>query len=201
MQVIYLSPSHRSNQGTHSCQLANLKQIFTGKLGKEEGGCRKAFQLKLQQKGITKVYFDRKDIMLLSTGQANSQHVGLSPSTWSQVPICVPSRFRPLVLSLLAPNVIHVPVAKFMRETLFQTSLTWQTALAWYTEELDNYPPKTKLMIPTRDLFYISKFTRSQPFTKALTLEMDLQMVKLVFKVQILLKLYKLLTLQLKKWN
>ena len=37
MQVIYLSPSHRSGQGAHSSQLANLKQIVTGRRGKGEG--------------------------------------------------------------------------------------------------------------------------------------------------------------------
>ena len=39
-QVIYLSPSHWSGQGAHSSRLANLKQIVTGKRGKEEGGHR-----------------------------------------------------------------------------------------------------------------------------------------------------------------
>ena len=37
-QVIYLSPSHWSGQGAHSSWLANLKQIVTGRRGKEEGG-------------------------------------------------------------------------------------------------------------------------------------------------------------------
>ena len=37
-QVMYLSPSHRSGQGAHSSPLANLKQIVTGRRGKEEQG-------------------------------------------------------------------------------------------------------------------------------------------------------------------
>ena len=37
MQVIYLSPSHRSGQGTQYSQLANLKEIITGRREKEEG--------------------------------------------------------------------------------------------------------------------------------------------------------------------
>ena len=40
IKVIYLSPSHWSGQGAHSSWLANLKQIVTGKRGKEEGGHR-----------------------------------------------------------------------------------------------------------------------------------------------------------------
>ena len=63
MQVMHLSPFHWSGQGAHSSPLANLKQIVTGRRGKEEGGLRKAFQ----QNRVTKVSFDRKDIMLLST--------------------------------------------------------------------------------------------------------------------------------------
>ena len=39
-QVMYLSPSHWSRQGAHSSWLANLKEIVTGKRGKEEGGHR-----------------------------------------------------------------------------------------------------------------------------------------------------------------
>ena len=62
-QVMYLSPSHWSGQGTHSSQLANLKQIVTGRRGKEEGRS----QPKPEQNGVTKISFDRKDIMLLST--------------------------------------------------------------------------------------------------------------------------------------
>jgi len=34
-QVMYLSPSHGSGQGAHSSQLANLKQIVTGRREKE----------------------------------------------------------------------------------------------------------------------------------------------------------------------
>ena len=65
MQVIYLSPSHWSGKGAHSSQLANLRQIVAGRRGKDGGGChRKAFQLKLEQNGVTKISFDRKDIML-----------------------------------------------------------------------------------------------------------------------------------------
>ena len=43
-QVMYLSTYRWSAQGTHSSQLANLKQIVTGRRGK--GACRKAFQWK-----------------------------------------------------------------------------------------------------------------------------------------------------------
>ena len=67
-QVMQLSPSHWSGQGTHSSQLANLKQIVTGRRGKEEGGRRKVFQLKPEQNGVTKISFDRKDSTLPSTG-------------------------------------------------------------------------------------------------------------------------------------
>ena len=63
IQVLYLSPFHRSGQGAHSSQLANLKQIVTGRRGKEEGRS----QPKPEQNGVTKISFDRKDIMLLST--------------------------------------------------------------------------------------------------------------------------------------
>ena len=74
-----------------------MKQIVTGRRGKEEAGCRKAFQSKLEQNGVTKISFDRKDIMLLSTippfhfflsnipffklfGHGFSSHVLLCPS-------------------------------------------------------------------------------------------------------------------------
>ena len=67
MQEMYLSPCHWSGQGTHSSWLASLKQIVTGRRGKEEGGLKKAFQPKPEQNGVTKISFDRKDIMLLST--------------------------------------------------------------------------------------------------------------------------------------
>ena len=41
MKVVYLPPSHWSGQGAHSSQLANLKQVVTGRRGKEGGGgCR-----------------------------------------------------------------------------------------------------------------------------------------------------------------
>ena len=35
-QVMVLSPSHWSGQAAHSSRLANLKQIVTGRRGKEE---------------------------------------------------------------------------------------------------------------------------------------------------------------------
>ena len=38
MQVAYLSPFHWSGQGEHSSWLANLKEIVTGRIGKEGGG-------------------------------------------------------------------------------------------------------------------------------------------------------------------
>ena len=37
-QVMCLSPSHWSGQGAHSSQFADLKQIVTGRRGKEDGG-------------------------------------------------------------------------------------------------------------------------------------------------------------------
>ena len=45
-QVMYLSPPHWSGQGARSSRLANLKQIVTGRRGKDEGGRRKVFQPK-----------------------------------------------------------------------------------------------------------------------------------------------------------
>ena len=82
------------------------------------------------------------------------------------------------------PNVKHVPLDKFMRETLLQTSLPWWTALAGYTGELDNHPPKNKLTEFLQETSFIfPKVTRSQPIAKALILQMDLQKLKLVFKV------------------
>ena len=65
-QVIYLSPSHWSGQGPHSSRLANLKQTVTGgEEGKGRGGGRR--KVKPEQNGVTKISFNRKDIMLLST--------------------------------------------------------------------------------------------------------------------------------------
>lgn len=68
-QVMYLSPSHGSGQGAHSSRLANLEQIVTGKIGKEEGGLAGLIQRRLEpeQNGVTKISFDRKDTLLLST--------------------------------------------------------------------------------------------------------------------------------------
>ena len=45
--------------------VGQLKQIVAEKIGKEGGGCREAFQLKLDQNGLNEISFDRKDIMLL----------------------------------------------------------------------------------------------------------------------------------------
>ena len=45
-QVMYLPPSHWSDQGTHSSQLANLKQIVTGRRRKEEGGLQEGVSAK-----------------------------------------------------------------------------------------------------------------------------------------------------------
>ena len=42
-------------------------KLLLGEEGKRWGDCRKAFQLKSEQNGMTKSSFDRKDIMLLST--------------------------------------------------------------------------------------------------------------------------------------
>ena len=62
-QVVSLSPSHGPGQDTHSSRSANLKQIVTGK----GAGGRKAVQQKLEQDGVAKISFDRKDTMLLPT--------------------------------------------------------------------------------------------------------------------------------------
>ena len=67
MQVMYLSPFHWSGQGAHSSWLANLKQIVIGSRGKEEGVAG-GIQPKPEKNGVTKITFDRKDIMLLSIG-------------------------------------------------------------------------------------------------------------------------------------
>ena len=57
-----------------------------------------------------------------------------------------------------------------MRETLLQTSLPWWTALAGYTGELDNHPPKNKLTEFLQETSFIfPNVTRSQPIAKALT--------------------------------
>ena len=64
-QVMCLSPSHWSGQGAHSSQFADLKQIVTGKRGKEDGGGHR--KAKPEQNRVTKISFNRKDIMLLST--------------------------------------------------------------------------------------------------------------------------------------
>ena len=74
MQVMYLCPSHWSGQGAHSSRLANLKQIVTGRRGKEERGSQEGEQ---EQNGVTKISFDRKDIMLLSTPPPTSPPVHL----------------------------------------------------------------------------------------------------------------------------
>lgn len=67
------------------------------------------------------------------------------------------------------PNVIHVLLDKFMRETLFQTLLPWQTALAGYTGELDNHLPESKLVKFLQETSFIfPKVTRSQPIAKTL---------------------------------
>ena len=68
------------------------------------------------------------------------------------------------------PNTKHVPLDKFRRETLFQTSLPWQTAFAGYTGELDNHPPKNELIQFLQETSFIfPNVTRSQPIAKALT--------------------------------
>ena len=86
-----------------------------------------------------------------------------------------------------------------MRETLFQTSLLWQTALAGY---LDNHPPKINLYNFYETSFIFAKVTRSQPIAKALTYFTDrFSNSKAGIQIQILLKLYKLLTFQCKRWN
>ena len=77
-----------------------------------------------------------------------------------------------------------------------------QTALAGYGGELDNHAPQNNLITFLQETsFVFPEVTRSQPIAKALILQTDLQMVKLVSEVQILLKLYKPLTLLLKKQN
>ena len=67
VQVMYLSPSHWSGQGAHSSWLANLKQIVTGRRGKEERVCRRVSQPKPEQNGVTKTSFDGKGVILLCT--------------------------------------------------------------------------------------------------------------------------------------
>jgi len=61
-QVVYLSPSHWSGQGAHSSQLANLKQIVTGRRGKGGGARRRVSQRTQEKNGVTKACFDRKDL-------------------------------------------------------------------------------------------------------------------------------------------
>ena len=68
MQVMYLSPSHWSGQGAHSSRLANCNRLLLGEKVKRRGGVSQGvFQLKPEQNGVTKISFDRKDIMLLRT--------------------------------------------------------------------------------------------------------------------------------------
>ena len=54
-QAVYLFPSHWLGWGTHSSQLANLKQIVTGRRGKEggRGRCLRQSRNKLEQPSLT----------------------------------------------------------------------------------------------------------------------------------------------------
>ena len=81
--------------------------------------------------------------------------------------------------------------------------LPWQTALAGYTGELDNHPPKNKLKKFLQETSFIfPKVIRSWPIAKALAYFTDgSSNGKAGIQVQILLKLYKLLTRQLKRQN
>ena len=47
--------------------LANLKQIVTGRRGKEDWGGGSQEGMKQEYNGVTKISFDGKDIMLLAT--------------------------------------------------------------------------------------------------------------------------------------
>ena len=64
-QVMYLPPSHWSGQGAHACRWADLKQTVAGRRKKEEEVSGRRFGWKPEQNGVTKISFDRKDIMLL----------------------------------------------------------------------------------------------------------------------------------------
>ena len=65
---MFLSPSHWSGQGAHSSRLANCDKLLLGEKVKRRGGVSQGvFQLKPEQNGVTKISFDRKDIMLLLT--------------------------------------------------------------------------------------------------------------------------------------
>ena len=59
------APRHGPGQGAHSSPLANLKRIVTGRRGK--GGAARHFSQNGEQNAVTKISFDRQDIMLLST--------------------------------------------------------------------------------------------------------------------------------------
>ena len=62
MRVIYLS-----GQGAQSSQLANLKHTVSGRRGREGGWSQEGISAEPEQNGVTKISFDRKDIMLCST--------------------------------------------------------------------------------------------------------------------------------------
>ena len=71
-QVMYLSTSHGSRQGSRCSLLAG---VGGGRWG--GGGRRKVFHPKPEQNGVTKISFDRKDIMLLSAlgmGRLHQHH-------------------------------------------------------------------------------------------------------------------------------
>ena len=66
MQAVYLSPSHWSGQCAHSSWLTILKQIVTGRGGKEGcgGGCLRWSR----NRRVTKASFDRKDVLIPTQG-------------------------------------------------------------------------------------------------------------------------------------
>ena len=68
-QLMNLSPPHWSGQGAHSFQLANLKQIVTGRRG--TGGSEEGGPVKPEQNGVSKISFDRKDMLLSAVTSRN----------------------------------------------------------------------------------------------------------------------------------
>ena len=62
-------PFHGSGQGTPSSWSADRNKLLLGEEGKRKGveGGRRAFQPKPEPNGVTKISFDRRDMMSLST--------------------------------------------------------------------------------------------------------------------------------------
>ena len=68
---MYLSPSHGSGQGTHSSRSADRHKLLLGEEGKRKGSQGVSWP-KPEPNGVTKISFDRRDMMSLSTAL---QHV------------------------------------------------------------------------------------------------------------------------------